>query len=98
MDASGGEGARPAPVEAGGDQELGVVEELLVALVHVHDAQVPAAVGVALELVDRLLQRLGGVGALALDHHQRDAVDEEHEVRDDVLVGLAGRAGDAGTG
>jgi hypothetical protein len=73
--ASEEQGPRPCLLAAGGDDELGVMEERLVALVQVHQAQFPAAVRVALELVDRILQRCGGIGALALHDHQRDAVD-----------------------
>jgi len=39
------------------------------------------------------LRRTSNEGALGLDHHQRDAVHEEHNVGDDVLVRLARGAG-----
>jgi hypothetical protein len=79
---------------AGGDHELRVVKELLVALVHVHDAEPPAAVRVPLELVHGVFERGGDGRALGLDHDHGDAVHEQHDVGDDVLVGLARRAGD----
>ena len=62
------------------------MEEALVALVVV---DVAALVRVALQLVDRLDARVGDVRALALDDDERDAVDEEHDVGNDVLVRLA---------
>ena len=74
-----------------------VWKSALVALVVVHLAAGAALVGVAAQLVDRLGQRLGHAWALALDHHQRDAVHEQHEVGHDERLAavVARRAVDA---
>ena len=77
---------------AGSDDELVVVEQPLVALVDVHQAEPAAPVGVALKLVDRFLHRRGDVGALRLDDDERNAVHEQHDVGDEVLGRLARRA------
>ena len=42
-----------------------------------------APVGVAAQLVDGGGERVGDGRALGLDHHQRDAVHEQHDVRHD---------------
>ena len=82
---TGREGADPRLVAVGRDDELVGPEQLLVALGH---AEI-ALVGVAAQLVDALGHRVGDVRALALDDDQRDAVDEQHDVRRDELLGLA---------
>jgi hypothetical protein len=79
-------------VEARDDQQLVGVEQRFVALVVFDLAAGAALVGVAAQLVHRVGQRLGHRGALALDHHQRDAVHQQHEVgHDEGLAAVMAR-------
>jgi hypothetical protein len=90
----GAHAAHARLVEAGGDQQLVGVRTA---------ARCPrcrpprrglALVAVAAQLVHGLGQRLGHAGALALHHHQRDAVHQQHQVgHDEGLAAVeAGRA------
>ena len=79
----GADGAVDGALAAGGDENLRRLEQLRRPLV------LPARAGllVAVELLDRF--RLPGVadgGALALDDHEREAVDEHHDIGDDLLL------------
>ena len=81
------EGADAGTVAVRRDDELVGPEQLLVALGHAH----ATLVGVAAQLLDALGHRVGDVRALALDDDERDAVDEQHDVRRDVLLRLPAR-------
>ena len=78
----GGDGAELGLLPAGGDDELVVVEERRAAF-----ALGAALLAVAQELVDGLGDRLLHLGRLALDDHHRQAVQEQDDVRDDVVLG-----------
>ena len=64
------------------------MEEALVALVLVDLAGRLALVRVALQLVDRRAGSVGRSRALALDDHERNAVDEQHDVGNDEPLRL----------
>ena len=72
--------------EVAGDQELVGVEQTLDTLVLGVERRkkFSALIRVAQELVDGLLQRILDARALELCHHQRDAVHEQHGIRDDM--------------
>ena len=67
---------------AGGDDELVVIEERRAAF-----ALGAALLAVAQELVDRFRDRLLHLGRFALDHHDRQAIQEQHDVGNDVVLG-----------
>ena len=81
------EGPDPRFVAIGRNDELVGPEQLLVALGH---AQV-TLVGVPAQLLDALGHRVDHVRALALDDDERDAVDEQHDVRRNEVLGLSAR-------
>jgi hypothetical protein len=91
---AGADGADTGLVEVAGHQELAGGEQRRRALVLADLALQKALVVVAAQLVHRLADPLRHAAALALHHHQRDAVDEQHQVRDHVALGaiVAGRA------
>ena len=70
-------------VEAGRDQQLVGEEQRLVALVVFHLVVGVPLVAVAAQLVDSITQRLRDGWALALHHHQWNAVHQQHQVRHD---------------
>ena len=77
------DGAVDGPLAAGRDEDLRRLEQLRRPLV------LPARAGllVAVELLDRFgLPGVADGGALALDDHERQAVDEHHDIGDDVLL------------
>ena len=79
----GADRAIDGALAAGGDENLRRLEQLRRALV------LPAGAGllVAVELLDRFgLPGVADGGALALDDRERQAVDEHHNVGDDVLL------------
>ena len=80
--AVGGDGAELGLLPAGGDDELVVIEERCTAF-----ALGAALLAVAQQLVDGFGDGLLDLGRLALDHHHRQAVQEQHDVRDDVVLG-----------
>ena len=79
----GTDGTDPCLVPVGGDHHLVVPEQPFSPFVFVG---LPA-VGIAEKLVDTGFHRVGDVRGLALDDRKRQAVHEQHNVRDDVLVG-----------
>ena len=84
-------------VKATRHQELVGMEQRLVALVVIDFAAGPARVAVTAQLVHGFGHGLGHRRAFALDHHQRNAVNEQHQVRHDEGLApvKAGRAVDA---
>ena len=78
---AGGDGAELGLLPAGGDDELVVVEERRAAF-----ALGAALLAVAQQLVDGLRDGVLDLGRLALDHHDRQAVQEEDDVRDDMVL------------
>ena len=79
----GADRAVDGALAAGGDENLRRLEQLRRPLV------LPAGAGllVAVELIDRFgLPGVADGGALALDDREREAVDEHHDVGDDVLL------------
>ena len=79
----GADGAVDGAFAAGGDENLRRLEQLRCALV------LPAGAGllVAVELLHRFgLPGVADGGALAFDDREREAVDQHHDVGDDVLL------------
>ena len=72
-------------VEVSGDHELVGMKETLITLVIVHTRPL---VRVTLQLIDRFGGRLCDVRALALDDDQWNAIYEQHDIGDHVLVRL----------
>ncbi|MCY1354495.1 hypothetical protein D9M69_408740 [compost metagenome] len=97
MREAGANAAHPRFVVAAGDQQLHAGEQGLVALVFLDLEGCLALVAVAAQLIDGLGQRFGNGRALALHHHQRDAVHQQHQIRDDKFLAavVARRAIDA---
>ena len=67
---------------AGRHDELAVVEERRIPF-----PLGPALLAVAEELIDRLGNRILDLRRFALDHHDWQAVEEQHDVGDDVVLG-----------
>ena len=90
---AGGDRAELGLLAAGADQQQVRVEEPRLALAQARLDGLGAAVAVAQELLEGRVQRVGGVGVadLRLDHHQRDAVHEQDDVRDDAALHAARR-------
>ena len=78
----GRDGAELGLLAAGGDHELVVIKQRRTAF-----ALGPALLAVAQHLVDGLGDGLLDLGRFALDHHHRQAVQEQHDVRNDVVLG-----------
>ncbi len=79
--AVGRDGAELGLVAAGGDDDLVVVEEGRAAL-----AFGAALLAVAEQLIDGLGDRVLDLGRLALDHPYGQAIQEQDDVRDDVVL------------
>ncbi len=82
-------------VVAGRNDELIRVEEALGSFVLVDFAGSLALVRIAPQLVDGCRDGFRRARALALDDHDRNAVDEQHDVRGDESLGKAAGAVDA---
>lgn len=95
MAGQGRDGAGAGPLEAGRDEDLNTTKEGFAAFVRVDDAEGFAAIRIALELLDGLVEGVGKGGPLAFDDDEGDAVHEEDEVGEDVLAVLAAGAVDA---
>ena len=80
--AVGGDGAELGLLAAGGDHELVVIKQRRTAF-----ALGPALLAVAQHLVDGFGHGLLDFGRFALDHHHRQAVQKQHDVRNDVVLG-----------
>ena len=78
----GGDGAEFRFLPAGRDDELVVIEQRRAAL-----ALGAALFAVAQQLVDGFGDGLLDLRRLAFDDHDRQAVQEQHDVRDDVMLG-----------
>jgi len=78
----GSDGAELGFVAAGGDNKLVVEKQWRAAL-----ALGTALFAVAQHLVDSLGNRLLDLGRFALDQHHRHAVQEQHDVRHDMVLG-----------
>ena len=78
----GGDGAEFGLLPTGRHHELAVVEENRASL-----AFGLPLLAVAQKLIDGLRDGLLHLGRLALDHHHRQAVQEQHDVRNDVVLG-----------
>ena len=77
-----GDGAELGFLPAGRHDELVVVEERRIPF-----PLGPALLAVAEKLIDRLGNRVLDLGRLALDHHHWQAVEEQHDIGDDVVLG-----------
>ena len=77
-----GDGAELGFLLAGRHDELVVVEERRIPF-----PLGPALLAVAEKLIDRLGNRVLDLGRLALDHHHWQAVEEQHDIGDDVVLG-----------
>ena len=95
------DGTQARRLEASGDQELGVTEELLRPFRLADPSWVGAGaswvgagplalIAVAQELCDGMGERVLAVGALGLHDDQGNAVDEEYQVGDDVIAARRG--------
>ena len=80
--AVGGDGAELGLLAAGGDDDLVVIEQRCAAF-----ALGAALFAVAQQLVDGFGDGVFDLGRLALDHHYRQAVQKQHDVRDDMVLG-----------
>ena len=80
--AVGGDGAELGLLAAGGNDDLVVIEKRRAAF-----ALGPALFAVAQHLVDGFGDGVFDLGRFALDHHHRQAVQKQHDVRDDVVLG-----------
>ena len=80
------DGCRPCLKEVAGDQKLVCMEKFLDTLVIGVEGreQLTPLVRVAKELVDGLMHRVFDARAFELGHHNRDAVDEQDSIRDDM--------------
>ncbi|MND94508.1 hypothetical protein D3C77_385400 [compost metagenome] len=89
--------AHPSLVKTGGHQQLVGGEQGFVALVVIYLKGAFTLVAVAPQLVDGRGQRFRDRRALALHHHQRDAIHQQHQIGDDEGLAAveAGRAIDA---
>ena len=78
---------------AGADQQQVGVEQARLALAQPGGERLRRGVAVAQQLLERLVHRVGRVriADLRLHHHQRDAVHEQHDVRNDAALHAARR-------
>ena len=80
-------------VAAGADQQLIREEQPRLAFPQPGLLRLLSLVAVAHQLLEGFVHRVGGevVGVLALDHHQRQAVHEQHDVGDDEVLARSRR-------
>ena len=78
----GTDGANPCLIPMRAHHQLVVIKQPLGPFMFMRCAPV----GIAPQLVDALFHRIGNIRRLGLDHGQRQAIDEQHNIGDDRFV------------
>ena len=93
MFVAGSDGAEFGLLAAGANQQQVGVEQARLAFAQAGSLRFRTSVAVAQQLDERLIDRVRRVriADLRLNHHQRDAVDEEDNVRNDATLHAARR-------